>query len=227
MAAQNRDRRNQIAQLIDHTLLKPQAAWQDIEGLCQEALQHGFFSVCIQPKFVALAAEILKESPVKTCTVVGFPLGANLTATKVFEAGRAIEDGADELDMVMDLGSAKSGAWEQVTADIHAVVETAGDVPVKVILETCDLDDDEIARACIAAHDAGAAFVKTSTGFGSGGATTAAVQIMKNTVGASMQVKASGGIRNLADVEAMVAAGATRIGASAGVAIMAELNGST
>lgn len=224
MSAQAPDRRRQIAKLIDHTLLKPQATAHDIERICREALEHGFYSVCIQPKYVPLASSLLHSTPVVTCTVVGFPLGANATATKVFEAQQAIADGAGELDMVMDLGSAKAGDWGQVEADTEAVVNASGEVPVKVILETCVLTDAEIRGACAAARSAGAAFVKTSTGFGSGGATIEAVRLMRACAGQALGVKASGGIRNLSDLEAMTAAGATRIGASAGIAIMAELS---
>lgn len=215
-----------IAQTIDHTLLKPDATPDMILQVCEEARKHSFFSVCIPPCFVSLAKEHLNGSKVKICTVVGFPLGYTHTDVKAFEAQKAIQDGAEEIDMVMNLGHAKAGDWNAVCQDIRAVVWAANPFPVKVILETCVLQGDEIESACRAAEQAGAAFVKTSTGFGSAGAAAEHVARMKKTVGNTMQVKASGGIRTLSDYKAMVAAGADRIGASSGVAILKESDAS-
>ena len=213
----------EIAQRIDHTLLKPEATPEAIRKLCQQARTYRFFSVCVQPVYVSLAAEELTGSGVTTCTVIGFPHGANTTETKVFEATQAIANGATELDMVINQGLVKSTAWDEVVHDIRAVVAASSPHAVKVILETTHLNAAEIAEACRAAQTAGAAFVKTSTGFGSGGASIRAVQLMRRTVGPNMGVKASGGIRTLTDYRAMVKAGANRIGASAGVAILQSL----
>lgn len=212
-----------IAQLIDHTLLKPEATREQIDRLCLEALEYHFASVCVNPTHVSRCAELLRESDVKVCTVVGFPLGATTTAVKVYETRQAIEDGATEIDMVINVGALKSGDFDAVQADIAAVVDTAhaAGALVKVIIETALLSDEEKAAACRLAQVAGAEFVKTSTGFGPGGATVEDVALMRRVVGPEMGVKASGGVRNYADVQAMVAAGATRIGASAGVAIVA------
>jgi deoxyribose-phosphate aldolase len=211
-----------IAALIDHTLLKPEATRDDIRRLCREARQYGFASVCLNPYWVSLAAAELKGSPVKVCTVVGFPLGANTTAVKVAEAEAALRDGAHELDMVINIGALRSGDQEAVLADIRAVVEPAhraGEV-VKTILETALLDDSQKVVACTLARLAGADFVKTSTGFGPGGATAQDVALMRLTVGPRIGIKAAGGIRSLEDLKTMVAAGATRIGASASVKII-------
>jgi deoxyribose-phosphate aldolase len=209
-----------ITPLIDHTLLKPEATESQVSKLCREAAEFGFASVCVNPWYVPLAARLLRGTPVRACTVIGFPLGANRTVTKNFEATQAVADGATELDMVINVGALKSGADELVEADIRAVVDAGtGDTLVKVILETALLDADEIVRACRLARDAGADFVKTSTGFGPGGATVEDVSLMRRTVGRSMGVKASGGIGTRQDAAAMIAAGATRIGASAGVRI--------
>ena len=211
-----------IAALIDHTLLKPEATREDIRRLCAEARRYGFASVCINPYWVSLAAAELKGSPVKVCTVVGFPLGANLTAVKVAEAEAALRDGAQELDMVINIGALRSGDQEAVLADIRAVAEAAhrGGAILKTILETALLDDNQKVIACTLARLAGADFVKTSTGFGPSGATAEDVALMRLTVGERLGVKAAGGIRSLEDLRKMVAAGATRIGASASVKIV-------
>lgn len=214
---------NQNSQFIDHTLLAASATQAQIEQLCAEAKTHGFFSVCVNPTWVPLAKAQLAGSNVKVCTVIGFPLGANSSAVKAFETQNAIEEGADEVDMVMNIGWAKQGAWDKVAQDMAAVVQAAsGKALVKVILETCLLSDDEIRLACEAAVQAGVDFVKTSTGFAKSGATVEAVRLMRDTVGSEMGVKASGGIRSEMDLKNMVAAGASRIGASAGAALLGE-----
>lgn len=209
--------------MIDHTLLKQDAAADQIEKLCREAVSCGFCSVCVNSSFVSLCAGLLKDTDVKVCTVIGFPLGAMSTAAKAAEAALAVKDGAQELDMVIHTGMAKSGNWDYVKKDIEAVVQAAeGRALVKVILETCLLTDEEKEKACLAAKEAGADFVKTSTGFSTGGATVDDIRLMRRTVGPEMGVKASGGIRCLADVQAMVEAGADRIGTSAGIRIAEE-----
>lgn len=213
---------SKLASYIDHTLLKPQATAQDIIKLCNEAREHHFASVCINSRFVALAAGELQDSGVNVCTVIGFPLGACSTATKVAETVQAVKDGAVELDMVVSVGALKENNDEEVERDIRAVVEAAGGHTVKVIIETCLLTDDEKVRACKAAKNAGAHFVKTSTGFSTGGATTGDVALMRRTVGDKLGVKASGGVRTREQALAMIEAGATRIGASAGIAICKE-----
>lgn len=212
------------ARLIDHTLLKPDASRRMVEELCDEAAQYNFMSVCINPTWVRAAADRLAGSGVATCTVIGFPLGASRPEVKALEARRAQEDGAIELDMVMNVGRLKSGEHAMVEDDISAVVgeRRAGSI-VKVIIETCFLTDQEKRDACHLAKRAGADFVKTSTGFGSGGATAADIALMREVVGPGLGVKASGGVKNLEDMEAMVKAGATRIGASAGVRIVKEV----
>ncbi len=211
------------AGMIDHTLLKPEADRTQIEKLCREAEEYGFCSVCVNSSYVSYCRELLGESSVKVCTVIGFPLGAMSTAGKAAEAEAAITDGADELDMVLHVGKVKSGEWDYVKRDIQAVTDAArGRALVKVILETCLLTDEEKIQACLAAKEAGADFVKTSTGFSSGGATVHDIELMRRTVGREMGVKASGGIRCLKDAQAMVEAGANRIGASAGIAIVKE-----
>jgi len=218
-----------VASFIDHTLLKPNADRAQISSLCAEAREHRFASVCINPFWVPVAARLLRGSAVAVCTVVGFPLGATMPETKAAEARRAIRDGAREIDMVINIGALKSGDDELVFRDIRAVVDACEDgrALCKVIIETALLDDDEKVRACLAARRARADFVKTSTGFASGGATAADVALMSHVVrGARMGVKASGGVRNLTDFDAMVRAGATRIGASAGVKIVKEAEGS-
>ncbi len=213
-----------IASLIDHTLLKAEATAPQIEQLCKEAAEHHFASVCVNPAWVALAAKHLEESEVKVCTVIGFPLGASTSETKAFETKDAIEKGAGEIDMVLNIGALKSGQEDVVKADVEAVVNAAkGKAIVKVILEICLLTDEEIKVASRLSKEAGADFVKTSTGFSTGGATVEAVRLMRETVGPDLGVKASGGVRSLEDVEKMVEAGATRIGASSGVQIMQGL----
>ncbi len=211
-----------LAKYIDHTLLKPQAAREDIEKLCREARQYGFFSVCVNPYWVPFCKDQLKGSDVKVCTVIGFPLGANTTETKVFEAKDALKNGADELDMVINLGAVKSADWDTVLQDIKAVRAAGENFTLKVIIETSVLTQEEKVKACELCAQAGADFVKTSTGFTGGGATAEDVRLMRAHVPANMQVKASGGVRTREDFDAMVAAGATRIGASAGVKIIEE-----
>ncbi len=217
-----------MAKMIDHTYLKPTGRVEDIKKLCEEAKEYEFASVCIHPIFVPFAAKQLKESSVKITTVIGFPLGANTTETKAFETRNAIKNGAQEMDMVMNLSAFKSRAYDLVRSDIKSVVDstnTAGvtsDIIVKVIIETCYLDDDEIVKACELARDAGADFVKTSTGFGPGNATTKDVGLMRKTVGRDVGVKASGGIRNFSDALDMLDAGANRIGTSSGVEIVTD-----
>lgn len=214
---------SELARLIDHTLLKPEATADKIVKLCAEAHENGFASVCVNPFWVPVVAQELTGSSVKVCTVVGFPLGANATATKIFEAGKALRSGANEIDMVINIGALAGGDLASVLADIRGVVEEShsANAIVKVILETCLLTDDQKVTACKLCMEAGADFVKTSTGFSSGGATTADVALMRKTVGPTMGVKASGGVRSYADVMKMVEAGATRIGTSSGVAIVA------
>jgi deoxyribose-phosphate aldolase len=210
-----------LAGYIDHTLLKPDATLAELDQLCAEALQHSFASVCVNGSHVRRCAEILRGSPVAVCSVIGFPLGAMASEVKAFEARRAIEDGACEIDMVMAVGALKSGAADFVRADIRGVAQTchARGAKLKVILETCLLTDPEKVLACELAQAAGADFVKTSTGFAKGGATVDDVALMRRAVGPSMGVKASGGVRDAAQAKAMIEAGATRIGASASVAI--------
>ena len=209
-----------LAKTIDHTLLKAVGTASQVCELCAEARTAGFASVCVNPFWVPLAARELSESGVLVCTVIGFPLGANCSETKAAEARLAVSQGAGEVDMVMNLGAAKAGDWAGVEADIRAVVQAAGPAKVKVILETCYLTDAEKVQACEAALRAGAHFVKTSTGFGTGGATVEDIRLMRKTVGTRMQVKASGGVRNCQDALAMLEAGADRIGASASRAIV-------
>ncbi|MBR2967004.1 MAG: deoxyribose-phosphate aldolase [Clostridia bacterium] len=209
----------QLAKTIDHTLLKP-AKNSQIETLCQEAIQHGFASVCVNPQHIKLAAKLLEGSDVEVCTVVGFPLGENTTATKVFETKNAIKLGATEIDMVISQSWAKSNSWKKVEKEVSAVVKAAKGLTVKVILETCNLTPKQIENACIACVNAGATFVKTSTGFGTGGATLHDVALMAQTVKPhGLQVKASGGVRTHDDAIAMIQAGADRIGTSGGVTI--------
>lgn len=211
------------AKMIDHTLLKPEATKEQVKNLCEEAVQYGFHSVCVNSSFVYYCTELLKDSDVKVCTVIGFPLGAMSTAGKAAEAQAAVADGAEELDMVIHVGMIKSGDWDYVKQDIASVVEAAGDkAVVKVILETCLLTDEEKRKACMICKEAGASFVKTSTGFSNGGATVKDVALMREAVGSDMGVKASGGIRSFQDARAMVEAGADRIGASSGIAIIRE-----
>jgi deoxyribose-phosphate aldolase len=216
-----------LSALIDHTILKPEATRDDIVKLCREARQFGFASVCVNPYWVALAHAELPGSQVKVCTVVGFPLGATTTEAKVAETVAALRVGAQEIDMVINVGALRSGDHEAVKTDIAGVVRAAHEAGalVKVILENALLDDSQKAAACTLAKLAGADFVKTSTGFGPSGATAQDVALMRRVVGPSMGVKAAGGIRTLADLEAMVAAGASRIGASASVQIVQSAGG--
>ena len=222
MAIKPRD----MAKMIDHTNLSPTATVDDIKKLCEEAKEHEFASVCVNPIYVPLAAKLLEESSVKVCTVVGFPLGANATEVKSYETRNAIKNGAQEIDMVMNIGAFKSGAYEIFKADIKSVVDAtkkagvSSDIIVKVILECCYLDEEEIVKACEIVKDSGADFVKTSTGFGPEGATIEGVSLMRKTVGRDIGVKASGGIKNFDQALDMLDAGANRIGASSGVEIV-------
>lgn len=215
------------ASLIDHTLLKPEASEADIRRLCEEAAKYGFASVCVNPAWVKTSAEILKGTGIPVCTVIGFPLGATLPDVKAFEARRVIFNGAREVDMVINIGALKSGDDCAVEDDIRAVASAAHEngVLCKVIIETALLTDEEKVRASLAARNAGADFVKTSTGFAKGGATVDDVALMRRTVGKALGVKASGGVKGIEDAKAMVAAGATRIGASVGVKIAQEADG--
>ena len=219
--------KNTLAKMIDHTLLKQNASSAQIEKLCGEAKQYGFASVCINPCYVPLCADLLKDSDVNVCTVIGFPLGATTSDAKAFEAANAVRNGAAEVDMVINVGFIKSGKWEETEKDIAAVVTAAkaenADTLVKVILETCLLTDEEKELACKAAVRAGADFVKTSTGFSTGGATVADIALMRKAVGPDLGVKASGGIHTTEEALALIDAGATRIGASAGIAIVEGL----
>lgn len=210
------------SKFIDHTNLKAVATYDDILKLCSEANKYHFASVCVNPSNVSIAHKLLNGSDVLTCTVVGFPLGATPSEVKAYETTKAIVDGADEIDMVINIGMAKAHNWDYVYEDIKAVVEAAQGVLVKVIIECCYLTDEEKVAACEAAMKAGADFVKTSTGFGTGGATVEDVKLMKKTVGNTCKVKAAGGIRDKATFEAMIAAGADRIGCSCGAKIMEE-----
>ena len=210
-----------IASMIDHTLLKPEATPAQVEKLCAEAAVYHFASVCVNPVYIPLAARLLKGTGVKVCCVVGFPLGAIAPEQKAAEAASCAAMGAEELDMVIHVGAAKAGDWALVQRDIEGVVKAAAGHTVKVIIETCLLTDEEKVKACEAAKAAGAHFVKTSTGFSTGGATTHDIALMRKTVGPEMGVKASGGIRDYETAMAMIEAGANRIGASAGIAIVA------
>lgn len=218
-----------MAAVIDHTLLKPTATPADIEKLCKEAIAYQFASVCVNPCFVSLASKILKETGIKTCTVIGFPLGANETYTKLKEAEKALEQGASELDMVINIGMLKSKELNYVGKEIRemANIASGNNAIIKVIIETCLLTDEEKITACKIAADNGAAFVKTSTGFNGSGATVEDVILMKRVVGHNVGVKASGGIRNLRTAMSMLEAGATRLGTSSAVLIMEELIHST
>jgi deoxyribose-phosphate aldolase len=216
--------KEQVARLIDHTLLKPEATPAQVERLCDEARRYGFASVCVNPVYVKLAAEKLAGSGVAVCTVVGFPLGATTTSIKVQEAQQAMADGASEIDMVIHIGALKAGDHDAVQKDIAAVAAAchAGGALLKVIIEAVLLSDKEKVIACQLAQAAGADFVKTSTGFAGGGATVEDVRLMRRAVGPHMGIKAAGGVRSYADAMAMVEAGATRIGASAGVEIVEQ-----
>lgn len=211
----------ELNRMIDHTILKANASEEDVLKIIEEAKKYEFFSVCVNPYWVALAHEKLAGTKVSTCTVIGFPLGANTSEVKAYETKDAIANGADEVDMVLNVGAMKSKQYKKVLKDIQAVVQAAdGKALVKVIIETALLTDEEKIKACEMAKEAGADFVKTSTGFSTGGATVEDVKLMRSTVGPDMGVKASGGIHNKEEAQAMVDAGATRIGTSAGVAIM-------
>lgn len=204
---------------IDHTVLKADATKQDVIKICDEAIEYDFASVCINPCWVSFAADYLQASDVNVCTVIGFPLGANTSSVKAFEAKEAVENGADEVDMVINIGALKAGDEETVYQDIKAVVE-ATDKLTKVIIETCLLTDEEKIIACKLAKRAGADYVKTSTGFSTGGATVHDVALMKEVVGDELKVKASGGVRSYEDMLAVIEAGASRIGTSSGVSLM-------
>ncbi|MES1046416.1 deoxyribose-phosphate aldolase [Heyndrickxia oleronia] len=215
---------NNIAKMIDHTLLKPEATKSQIQSLCEEAREYSFASVCVNPTWVKYAADLLQGSDVKVCTVIGFPLGATTPETKAFETKNAIENGAEEVDMVINIGALKSGDLELVEQDILAVTNAAkGKAITKVIIETCLLTDQEKIRACELAVKAGTDYVKTSTGFSTGGATVEDIALMRKTVGPNIGVKASGGVRSPEDAQQMIEAGATRIGASSGVKIVQGL----
>ncbi|MGU9811115.1 deoxyribose-phosphate aldolase [Pseudomonas sp. LF052] len=209
-----------LAKYIDHTLLAPDASREQIRTLCEEAMQHGFYSVCLNSAQVPYAASCLTDNDVVICAVVGFPLGAGLSDTKAFEAERAIAAGAGEIDMVLNIGWLKEGLLEAVREDIAAVHRACGAVPLKVILETCLLSDEQKVQACEICRDLGVAFVKTSTGFSRSGATAEDVALMRKTVGAGVGVKASGGVRDYPTAVKMIEAGATRLGSSSGIAIV-------
>lgn len=209
---------------IDHTLLKPQSTKEQILNLCNEAIQHDFASVCVNPYWVKLCSEKLKDTDIMVCTVIGFPLGATTSETKAFETRQAIENGADEIDMVMNIGAFKSHDYEAVIHDIKAVVKAADGKCVKVILETCLLSDEEIAKACECCVTAKATFVKTSTGFSTAGANPHVVEIMVNAVKGKCQVKAAGGVRTPQDLEKMIEIGANRIGTSSGIQLISGEN---
>ena len=213
-----------LAKMIDHTLLRADAEKEEVEKLCSEALEYGFKSVCVNPYYVSLCKEKLKDSPVEIATVIGFPLGNNKKEVKAFETSSAIEDGASEVDMVINLPALKNGDYSIVRDDIRAVVEAAkGRALVKVIIESCYLTDEEKVKACQLAMEAGADYVKTSTGFGTGGASVHDIELMKSVVKDELGIKASGGIRDYETSMAMINAGATRLGASAGVKIIESL----
>lgn len=209
-----------LNQYMDHTLLKPEATKEQVEQLIQEAKDYNFKSVCINPTWVSLASELLQDTDVKVCTVIGFPLGANTSETKAFETKDAVKNGANEVDMVINIGALKAGDNQKVFEDIQAVVKASDDALVKVIIETCLLTNDEKRRACQLAKKAGADFVKTSTGFSTGGAKVEDIRLMRETVGETMGVKASGGVHTYDEAVAMIEAGATRIGASASITIV-------
>ena len=213
-----------LARLIDHTLLKPDAGEEQVRTICAEAAEHGFASVCVNPNWVPVCAEVLLETSVKVCTVIGFPLGATLPAVKAYEVEQVAQLGAHEVDMVLNVGRLRDGDYGAVYRDIAAVVDAARDngLLLKVIMETGLLNDEQKVAACVISKEAGADFVKTSTGFNGGGATVEDIALMRRMVGPSLGVKASGGVRTAADALAMVAAGATRIGTSGGVRIVQE-----
>ena len=217
---------NNIASMIDHTILKPEAKKEEVELLCKEAMEYKFAAVCINPFYVSLCSELLKDTGVKVATVIGFPLGANTTAVKVFETEDAIKNGANEIDMVINVGALKNKDYETVKKDIEGVVKAAHshkDVIVKVIIETALLEKEEKIKACELSMQAKADFVKTSTGFSTGGATIEDVELMKSVVGDNLEIKASGGVRDIETARAMIEKGATRLGTSSGVKIAKEL----
>lgn len=216
----NEETMGKYNKLIDYTLLKADATKEQITQLCKEAIENDFASVCVNPSFIPLCSDLLKGSSVKVCTVIGFPLGAMTTASKVFEAKNAVEVGADEVDMVINIGKLKDGEKDYVRNEITEIKKACGNHILKVIIETCLLTDEEKVLACQLAKDAGADFVKTSTGFSTHGATKEDVALMRKTVGKEMGVKAAGGVRNKQDLEDMVNAGATRIGTSRGVELV-------
>lgn len=209
-----------IHSLIDHTLLLPTATEEQVTTLCNEAMEHSFFSVCVNPTYIATCAELLKDSDVKVCTVIGFPLGANTTAVKVFETVNAVENGADEIDMVINVGHTLDGKWDEVEKEIAAVKTACQGRLLKVIFETCLLTNEQVVKLCEICKQAGADFVKTSTGFSTGGATKEHIELMRTSVGRGMGVKASGGVRTQTIAQTMIEAGASRIGTSAGVSIV-------
>jgi deoxyribose-phosphate aldolase len=211
-----------ISKLIDHTILKPEASQEAVKKICLEALEHDFASVCVNPYYVPFVAKQLKGSNVKVCTVIGFPLGNNTTETKVYETIKAVQDGAQEIDMVINVSALKDGLDNYVREEIKAIKAATSGNLLKVIIETCLLTDEEKVRACKLSVEAGADYVKTSTGFSTGGATAHDVALMRSTVGPNIGVKASGGIRTSEDLLAMIQAGASRIGTSAGVKLVTE-----
>lgn len=226
LTSENGSSETAVLKTIDHTILKPDATVDQVKKICDEAKQHGFASVCVNPSNIGFVAQQLEGSGVAPCCVVGFPLGATLPEVKAYETKVCIAQGAKEVDMVINVGAAKSGNWTLVQRDIEEVVNAAkGKAIVKVIIETCLLTDDEKVKACTAAKAAGADFVKTSTGFSTGGATVADVRLMRQTVGASMGVKASGGVRDYASAMEMLKAGASRLGTSSGVSIAKVIAG--
>lgn len=211
-----------IAHFIDHTILKADAPDSLVRQYCEEAIKEGFASVCVNSYYVPIVADLLRGSGIACCSVVGFPLGAMSTAAKAFEAHQAVQDGADEIDMVINISAIKSGRWDLVEEDIRAVTAAAAPAPVKVILETCLLTDEEKRKACSAAESGGAAFVKTSTGLSTGGATVKDVRLMKEAVGDRLKIKASGGIRTKAFAVELLEAGADRIGAGNGMLLLKD-----
>jgi len=215
--------KNQIAKMIDHTMLKPEATIDEIRILCEQAKAHGFYSVCINPYWIPNAKKILEGSTVKLCTVIGFPFGATLPQVKVHETTSAVAAGADEVDLVINIGAARENHWDFIEHEIHMVVSAAHGRTVKVILEICYLKEEQIEEACRRAVRAGAHYVKTSTGFGPGGATVEAVKLMRKAVGKTFGVKASGGIKDRATAEAMIAAGASRLGCSSSLTIIQSI----
>jgi deoxyribose-phosphate aldolase len=218
------DYRGEIASIIDHTLLKPSATEDDIKRVCREAIAYGFATVCINPFWLELTSRLLRNSTVKVCTVIGFPLGSNTIESKAFEARNSVTKGAEEVDMVINIGALKSQKYDIVKDDIKGVVDASGPlVKVKVILETCYLTDEEKIKGCVLAMEGGADFVKTSTGFGPGGATAYDVALMRKVVDGYVGVKAAGGIHSYEEAMEMVKAGATRIGASAGIKILKNI----